>query len=244
MQYSVSVIIPCKNEQGTIEAAVRRIPDMGRGTELVFCDDRSTDGTAEEITRNIARYPTKNIRLVDGPGICKSRNVWTGIAAATGDIVMILDADLTVMPEELPLFYHALTRGESDFINGSRMLYPMEQGAMKWLNKVGNRFFSTIVSTIIGRRISDTLCGTKAFWRKDWHRLKGLIGSFGVEDQGGDYDLLFSAALNRLAISEVPVHYVKRTYGETKMRKPVSTSLMLLRMCAVAFSKLRRMRQG
>lgn len=237
--YSVSVIIPCKNEEGNIEGAVERIPDMGKGTEIIFCDDKSTDGTVEEVKRVMELYPESNIKLVHGPGICKAKNVWAGFDAASGDILMILDADLTVIPEELPYFFNAIVEGRGEFINGSRMIYPLQKEAMRWLNIIGNKFFSLSFSYLLGQRITDTLCGTKVFWRKDWKRIKGLLGSWGVDDRWGDYELLFGSAKLHLKIVEVPVHYMERVYGETKMTKRLANGWIMFRMCLAALRRFK-----
>jgi len=141
-ELAVSVIIPCKNEKGNVEDAVRRVPLLAGRTELIFCDDQSTDGTAEEVLRVQSIYPEKNVRLEHGPGVCKSRNVWTGFNAATGDILMILDADLTTIPEELPYFIDVIVSGQAEFVNGSRLVYPVPKGAMTGANMLGNKFFS------------------------------------------------------------------------------------------------------
>lgn len=238
-EYKVSVIIPCKNEKGNVEDAVLRIPEMGSGTEIIFCDDKSTDGTAEEVKRCMEKYPERDIRLVAGPGICKAKNVWTGFDAATGDILMILDADLTVIPEELPYFYGAIASGAGEFINGSRMVYPMQKEAMRPLNIIGNKFFSAAFSYLLGQNLTDTLCGTKVLWRKDWPRVKRLLGSWGITDRWGDYELIFGAAKLHLRIVEVPVHYLERTYGETKMTKRFQNGLIMLRMCFAALKKFK-----
>lgn len=237
--YKVSVIIPCKNEHGNVEDAVRRVPEMGKGTEIIFCDDRSTDGTADEVRRMMEKYPERDIKLVSGPGICKARNVWTGFDAATGDILMILDADLTVIPEELPYFYDAISSGAGEFINGTRMVYPMQKQAMRTLNIVGNKFFGSAFSYLLGQRLTDTLCGTKVIWRRDWPRIKRLLGSWGITDRWGDYELIFGAAKLHLRIVEVPVHYLERTYGETKMTKRFQNGLVMLRMCLAALRKFK-----
>jgi glycosyltransferase involved in cell wall biosynthesis len=236
---SVSVIVPCKNEQGNIESAVRRIPDMGRHTEILFCDDRSTDGTADEVRRMQHEHPDRDIRLIDGPGICKAENVWTGFRAARCDVLMILDADLTVIPEELPLFFNALVEGHGEFINGSRLVYPMRKGAMKLINMVGNKFFGLAFSYLLGQTIKDTLCGTKVLWRSDWERIEPLLNSWGVSDRWGDYELLFGAAKRHLRIVDLPVHYQERIYGTTKMVKVFRNGLIMLRMCAASFLKLK-----
>ena len=236
---SVSAIVPCKNEFGNIQGAVERLPELGGSTELIFCDDKSTDGTAEEVRRMQRLYPARNIRLLEGPGICKSRNVWTGFNGATGDILMILDADLTVMPEELPFFVRGVSSGVAEFVNGSRLVYPVPKAAMKGANLAGNKFFSAVFSYILGQRIKDTLCGTKVMWRRDWERIRPLVGTWGTMDRWGDYDLLFGAAKLNLRILDQPVHYQERIYGVTKMTKVFKNGLIMLRMCVCGFRKLK-----
>jgi hypothetical protein len=236
---SVSVIVPCKDERGNIEDAVVRMPDLGGKLEIIFCDDRSTDGTADEVRRMQRIYPERNIRLVEGPGICKSKNVWTGFAAATGDILAILDADLTVMPEELPHFIDAITSGKAEFVNGSRLIYPIPREAMKGANVIGNRFFSMVFSYLLGQRIKDTLCGTKVLWRSDWERIRPMIGTWGTMDRWGDYELLFGGAKLNLRIMDQPVHYQERVYGASKMTKVFKHGLIMLRMCVHGFNALK-----
>jgi glycosyltransferase involved in cell wall biosynthesis len=236
---SVSVVIPCRNEKENIAAIVSRMPEMGRWTELIFSDDRSTDGTADEVRRLMALYPHKRIKLVDGPGICKSKNVWNGFEHATGDIFMIFDADSTVIPEELPYFYEALIDGKGDFINGSRLVYPMAEDAMPFHKMVGNKMFSLLFSYILGQRVKDTLCGTKVFWRDDYERMKSYFGAWGPQDRWGDYDLLFSASKLNLKIVDLPVHYFERLHGTTKMSSVITNGIRMMAMVLVAFKKLR-----
>jgi SAM-dependent methyltransferase len=236
--FTVSVIVPCRNEVGNIEHAVGRIPAMGRHTEILFCDDKSTDGTADEVRRMQALHPEKDIRLVEGPGICKAENVWTGFRAARGDVLMILDADLTVMPEELPMFLRALVTSRGEFVNGSRLVYPMPDLAMKFANIIGNKFFGLAFSFLLDQRIKDTLCGTKVLWRKDWLRMERSLGSWGIKDLWGDYELLFGASKLHLEIIEVPVHYQERIHGVTKMTKVFSNGLRMLRICWHAWNRL------
>ncbi|MBZ5700617.1 MAG: glycosyltransferase [Acidobacteriia bacterium] len=235
---SVSVIIPCRNEVGNVQEAVKRMPAMGKHTEILFCDDKSTDGTAQEVRRMQALYPGKDIRLVEGPGICKAENVWTGFRAARGDVLMILDADLTVMPEELPMFLRALLASPGNFANGSRLVYPMPSQAMKFTNMIGNKFFGLVFSFLLDQRIKDTLCGTKVLWRKDWLRMEPHLGSWGIKDLWGDYELLFGASKLHLEIVEVPVHYQERIHGVTKMTRVFSNGLRMLRICAHAWYRL------
>lgn len=235
---SVSVIVPCRNEEGNIAEAVKRIPAMGKHTEIIFCDDNSTDGTAGEVRRMQGLHPEKEIRLLDGPGICKAENVWTGFREARGDILMVLDADLSVMPEELPICFAALVNGNGDFANGNRLTYPMQKQAMKFANMIGNKVFGLIFSFLLDQRIKDTLCGTKALWRSDWIQLQKSIGSWGIRDLWGDYELLFGACKLNLEIVEVPVHYQERIRGVTKMTRVFFNGLRMLGICWHAWLRL------
>lgn len=236
---SVSVIVPCKNERGNVENAVRRIPSLGAKTEIIFCDDKSTDGTADEVKRMQDLHSACGIRLEEGPGICKSKNVWTGFNAASGDILMILDADLTTMPEELPYFLETIASGAAEFVNGSRLIYPVPRGAMKGVNMFGNKLFSLAFSYLLDQRVKDTLCGTKVLWRSDWQRIKPLLGTWGIEDRWGDYELLFGASKLNLCIVDLPVHYQERIYGGTKMTKVFQNGLVMLKMCWHGFLHLK-----
>src|SRR6266705_6838017 len=238
-ELSVSVIVPCKDEKGNVEDAVRRMPQLGSQTEIIFCDDKSTDGTPEEVMRVRSHYPHQQIHLEEGPGICKSKNVWTGFNAATGDILMILDADLTTMPEELVYFVDVIASGQAEFVNGSRLVYPVPKGAMNEANMLGNKFFSVAFTYLLGQRVKDTLCGTKVLWRSDWERIKPMLGSWGTEDRWGDYELLFGAAKLNVKILDLPVHYQERIYGSTKMTKVFRHGLIMLKMCWHGFLKLK-----
>jgi glycosyltransferase involved in cell wall biosynthesis len=177
--------------------------------------------------------------LVEGPGISKARNVWTGFRASRGDILVILDGDLTVRPEELPQFILALTERRAEFVNGSRLVYPLPKAAMKFTNMVANKMFSRLFSYLLDQHVKDTLCGTKALWRRDWERIEPLVGSWGVEDRWGDYELLFGASRRQLAIVDMPVHYRERVYGVSKMISVVENGLIMLRMCLAAGLRLR-----
>ena len=184
------------------------------------------------------QYPEKNIRLIEGPGVCKAENVWTGFRAARGDVLMILDADLSVMPEELPMFLRALASRQGDFVNGSRLVYPMQQNAMKFMNMVGNKVFGLLFSFLLDQRIKDTLCGTKVLWRKDWLSIETNLGTWGIKDLWGDYELLFGASKLHLDIVEVPVHYQERIHGVTKMTRVFRNGLRMLRICWYAWLRL------
>ena len=238
-EVSVSVIIPCRNERDNVLPAVERMPEMGRHTEIIFCDDKSTDGTGAEVQRVMKLYPHRDIRLVEGPAICKAANVWTGFRAARGDVLMILDGDLAVMPEELPYFLKALTAGSGEFINGSRLVYPIPEFAMKFTNMLGNKVFSLLFSYLLDQRIKDTLCGTKVLWRKDWQRIEPDLGNWGIQDRWGDYELLFGASKLHLPIQDLPVHYQERIYGVTKMTRVFSNGMRMLGICWGAWRRLK-----
>ena len=232
-----SVIVPCKNERGNVEEIFARMPDLGGGTELIFVDGSSDDGTVEEIEARLSSRPgTKLIHQGDGKG--KGDAVRKGFAAATGDILFILDADLTVPPEDLPKFYDALAAGRGEFINGSRLVYPMEGEAMRFLNLLGNKFFSAAFSYILGRPIKDTLCGTKVLTKENYDRIAAGRAYFGEFDPFGDFDLLFGASHAGLKIVDMPVRYRARTYGDTKISR-FKHGLLLLRMTAFAYRKIK-----
>ena len=235
---TVSVIVPCRNEKGNVRAAVERIPDMGKHTEIIFCDDRSTDGTADEVRRMQELYPDRDIRLLDGPGICKADNVWTGFRGAKGDVLMILDADLSVMPEELPFFLKALVGNTGEFVNGNRLVYPVPKTAMKFFNQAGNRVFGIVFSYLLNQHFKDTLCGTKVLWRKDWLRIENDLGNWGIRDLWGDYELIFGAWKLHLEIVDMPVHYQERTYGMTKMTRVFCNGVRMLSICHSAWHRL------
>jgi SAM-dependent methyltransferase len=237
---SVSVICPCRNEKGNIRDAVERTPLMGSSTELVFVDGNSSDGTIEEIEAIMRDYkgPLELKLVLQGDGKGKGDAVRKGFAAASKDILMILDSDLTVPPEDLPKFYQALVKGKGEFINGVRLVYPMEGEAMRFLNLLGNKFFGTALSWLLEQRIKDSLCGTKVLYREDYEAIARNRAYFGDFDPFGDFDLLFGAARLNLRIVDLPIRYRARIYGETKIDR-FRHGWMLLRMTAFGFKKLR-----
>lgn len=236
---SVSVIVPCRNERGNIKDAVKKIPQMGRETEIIFVDGNSTDGTAEEIERQIKANPHRKIRLIhQGSGAGKGDAVRKGFAAAKGDVLVIQDADLTAPPEDLPKFFRALRDGKGEFINGSRLVYPMEKQAMRFLNLIANKFFGMLFTWLLGQRFRDTLCGTKMISRKDYDLIAANRSYFGEFDPFGDFDLIFGAVKQNLKVIEVPVAYKARTYGQTNISR-FRHGWLLLKMSWIAFRKIK-----
>jgi hypothetical protein len=230
---AASVVVPARNESGNIENIVNRVPKMGSKDELIFVEGHSTDDTWSRIQEIKRIYgASRNIKIAQQDGKGKGDAVRKGFQIASGDILMILDADLTAPPETLPLFYRAVAGGEADFINGTRLVYPMEKGAMRFLNFIGNKFFARAVSFILGQKLTDTLCGTKVLSREHYERIAASRDFFGDFDPFGDFDLIFGASRMGLKIKEIPVNYKNRTYGTTNIsraRDAVKLLLMLLR---------------
>lgn len=235
---SVSVVVPARNEAGNIESVFQRLPRMGSGTEIVFVEGHSRDDTFGAIERAIAAHPDRPCVLLRQTGEGKANAVREAFARATGDILMILDGDLTVAPEDLPRFYDAISSGRGEFVNGVRLVYPMEDQAMRLLNLLGNKFFSLIFSWLLDQPIKDTLCGTKVLWRRDYERLVEGRAYFGDFDPFGDFELLFGAAKLTLRIVEVPIRYRQRTYGETNIHR-WKHGWLLLKMSAFAARRLK-----
>lgn len=236
---SVSILVACKNEKGNIEELVRRIPDFPHGMEVIFVDGHSTDGTREELDRVKDLFPMKHVRIfnqVGPPG--KGNAVRIGFEKAQGDIFIVLDADISVAPEDTRKFYDLLVQRRGEFINGTRLVYPMEKQAMRFLNILGNKFFSAAFTYLLGQKIKDTLCGTKALFKKDYEKLAKNRAYFGDFDPFGDFDLLFGAAKLNLKFVEVPVRYYERRYGTTKISR-FKHGFLLLGMCLIAVRRLK-----
>ncbi len=235
---SVSIIVPARNEAGNIAAIMARTPEIGRGTELIFVEGHSSDDTYRTIERVMAENPQRRCRLFRQTGKGKGDAVRLGFEQATGEVLMILDADLTVPPEDLPRFYEAVATGKADFANGVRLVYPMEKQAMRFLNLLGNKFFSLAFSWLLGQPIKDTLCGTKVLRRADYQKIAANRAYFGDFDPFGDFDLIFGAAKLNLKIVDVPIRYRMRTYGTTNIQR-FRHGVLLLRMTAFAARRIK-----
>jgi ubiquinone/menaquinone biosynthesis C-methylase UbiE len=238
-EFSVSVIIPARNESGNIENAILRMPEFSKHLEIIFVEGNSTDNTWETIQQVQHKYAANyDIKIVRQDGKGKGDAVRKGFSIASGDVLMILDADLTVPPEDLPKFYNALIERKGEFINGSRLVYPMESKAMRHLNIFGNKFFSAAFSWILEQPIKDTLCGTKVMFRADYMKLAQNRKFFGEFDPFGDFDLIFGAYKLNLKIIDLPVVYRERTYGDTNISR-FTHGMILLRMTLFAIAKIK-----
>ncbi|WP_458761241.1 glycosyltransferase [Afipia sp. TerB] len=235
---SATVVIPARNERGNIEPAIKRIPQFCDDIEVIFIEGHSKDGTFEEIERVKAAYPDMDIKAMRQPGKGKADAVFTAYDVARGDVLMILDADLTMPPEQLPKFWNAIRSGQGEFINGSRLVYPLEDDAMRFLNLIANKLFSYLFSWLLNQRYTDTLCGTKVMRRSDYYRLRDGKAYFGDFDPFGDFDLIFGASKLNLKTIDLPIRYAARSYGETQISR-FRHGVMLLKMVAFAFFKIK-----
>lgn len=235
---SASVVIPCRNEAGNVEAAVQRLPRFCDDLEIVFVEGHSKDHTVAEIQRVIRDYPDWDITFVQQEGRGKGDAVRKGFDVARGDILMILDADLTVAPEDMGKFYDAIASGKGEYVQGSRLVYPLDPGAMRPLNSIANHSFARLFSWLLNQRITDTLCGTKVLSAAHYRALQEGRTYFGEFDPFGDFDLIFGASKLNLKILELPVRYADRSYGSTQISR-FKDGLLLLRMVLFAFRKLK-----
>jgi len=236
---SLSVVVPMRNEEGNVAAALARIPALGRGTEVIFVEGNSRDKTWEVLQRAAAEYRGPlSVKICRQPGKGKWDAVSHGFAQATGDIFVIQDGDLTAPPEDLPKFFDVVCNGAAEFANGSRLVYPMENQAMRFLNMLGNHFFANALSFVLSQRIKDSLCGTKMMSRRDYERLLKRLPELGEFDPFGDFNLLFGSALMGLRIRDVPVRYKNRTYGETNISR-FRHGWLLLKMTFFGLRKIR-----
>lgn len=232
---SVSIVVPARNESGNIEEIMRRIPEMGPEDEVIFIEGNSTDDTWSTIKRVYhAQSETRRMQIAQQSGKGKGDAVRKGFDLARNEILMILDADMTVPPEDLLKFYRAIVAGRGEFINGCRLVYPMEKRAMRFFNLLGNKFFATAFSFVLGQRFKDTLCGTKVLSRENYRKLAANRAYFGDFDPFGDFDLIFGASRMCLKTVEIPITYAERKYGETNISRWTHGSILLFMLLFAA----------
>jgi len=237
-EHSVTIVVPARNEKGNIESAITRTPAFGTFQEFIFIEGGSKDGTYEEILRVKEKYKDMRIVEMKQSGKGKGNAVREAFAAATGDVLMILDADLTMPPEDLPKYYEALVSNKGEFINGCRLVYPMEGQAMRFLNLIANKFFGVLFTYLLGQNLKDTLCGTKVLYKKDYEHIINNRKYFGDFDPFGDFDLLFGASKLNMKIVEMPIRYKDRQYGETQIKR-FSHGWLLIKMSLFAAKKMK-----
>ena len=237
-QFTCSVVVPARNEAGNIENAIQRTAELGAGTEIIFIEGHSTDNTWDTILQMQEKYCERNIVAMQQTTKGKGGACREAFAKASGDILFILDADLTMPPEELPKFYEVIRSGQAEFANGVRLVYPMENEAMRFFNIIGNHFFSKAFTWLLGQRIKDTLCGTKVMTRKNYEQIAANRNYFGEFDPFGDFDLIFGAAKQNLKIQDLPIRYGARTYGDTNINR-WRHGMILLRMTLFAAQRLK-----
>ena len=235
---SCSIIVPCKNEKGNIENVVKRIPEICDNIEIIFVVGNSSDGTIDEIKRVIPIYADRNIKFLEQNGVGKADATFTGFDHAKNEVLIILDADLTVPPEQLNKFWEAIKGGKGEFINGSRLVYPMEDQAMRYLNVIANYFFSIVFSWLLNQRYTDTLCGTKALRKIDYLKIKSRIHDFSDKDPFGDFYLIFGSTTCNLKMIEVPIMYSARQYGETQIHR-FRHGWQLMKLAVYGYTKLK-----
>lgn len=235
----VSVVVPVRNEAGTLRALLDAIPSLAPEVEVLFVEGHSKDDTWK-VLQSLPQNPRPGItvRVLKQEGEGKSDAVHCGFRESTGEVLMILDGDLSVQPSELGRFLHALEQGRGEFVNGSRLVYRLEEDAMQLMNLFGNRLFGRIFSFLLGQPFKDTLCGTKVLWRKDWQRIMDQRAYFGDFDPFGDFELLFGASKLNLKIISLPVHYKARVYGQTNIHR-FRHALVLFKMCFIAARRLK-----
>ncbi|MDP3431657.1 MAG: glycosyltransferase [Bacteroidota bacterium] len=237
-EFSVTIVVPARNEMGNMENAIKRTPKFGSHQEFIFIEGHSSDGTYEEMLRVQEAYPEVDMKVMRQTGKGKGNAVREAFDAATCDILMILDADLTTPPEDMPKFYDALRDNKGEFINGCRLVYPMDKEAMRFLNFLANKFFGWFFSYVLGQQLKDTLCGTKVLFRNDYEKIIANRKYFGDFDPFGDFDLLFGAAKLNLKITEVIVRYRDREYGSTQISR-FSHGWLLIKMSLFAARKIK-----
>ncbi len=216
--YSKSIIIPAKNEEGNLEPLISRIPRNNKYEIVLSCGD-SKDKTLEVANKIKNKENYFSIKVIEQTGNGKANAVWEALEKCTGEVIAILDADISVEPETIDDFFEIIDKNYGDFVNGTRLIYEIEKGSMRFINLIGNRLFQNIVGAIAKRPLTDSLCGTKVFKRDLVEKIKWWQNTFKMKDPFGDFDLLFTASYFSEKIIEYPIHYKTRTYGKTQISR-------------------------
>lgn len=243
-ELTASIVLTCRDEEDNIQGLVEGIPQLGKHTEIIFVEGHSKDRTVEKIQEMIKKYPEKDIKLFKQKGIGQGDAFRLGFDMAKGDLLCWMEADLTIDPKEIALFWETYVSGKGEYINGTRFIYQMEKNSMPFFNFIGNRFFGNIFTIILEQRFTDTLCGFKAVSRKNYQKIKKDFDYFGDFDPFGDFQLIFGAIKHGLKVAEIPVHYSPRRYGESKAYGKsflsfIKHALILFRMSWFAFIKIK-----
>lgn len=243
-ELTCSVVLTCRDEEQNIEGLVTGIPKMGKHTEIIFVEGHSKDNTVAKIKEMQKKYPDKDIKLFKQSGIGQADAYRLGFEKAEGDLLCWLEADLTIPPEEIALFWDAFITGKGEYLNGSRFIYKMGKNAMPFFNNIGNRFFGNIFTLILEQRFTDTLCGFKAISKSNYQKICKQRNYFGDFDPFGDFELIFGAIKLTLKAVEIPVHYRPRTYGQPKAYGNsffsfLKHGMILLKMSGIAFQKFK-----
>ena len=210
----LSVLVPVFNEAETIERVLERIfrTEVQRGVELqvIVVDDGSRDGTAEKLTELQGRFdPTfKLIRHAENRG--KGAALRSALAAATGDLVLIQDADLEYHPREYPQLLQPILDGEADVVYGSRFMGGPHRVLFFW-HFVGNRMLTLLSNILTDLNLSDMETGYKVFKREVLEGMELKSNRFTIEPE-----LTAKVAKRKARVFEVPIGYYGRTYAEGK----------------------------
>ena len=215
---SKSIIIPAKNEEGNLVELVSRIPKF-ENTEIIFSYGKSKDNTLKVMKQITQSNKLFKFKLVKQTKNGKANAVWEALNVVENDLIAILDADISVDPETLSDFFDIIEKNNADFVNGTRLIYDMEKNSMRFLNRIGNRFFQFFISKIIKEALTDSLCGTKVFKKSYLNDLYFWQNIFGKKDPFGDFDLIFAAAYSGQKIVEMPIVYRERKYGTTQIAR-------------------------
>lgn len=207
---SVSVIVPAYNEEKNIKEILRMLLDVEQvlpSMEIIVIDDGSTDGTFEEIAKFSSR-----VKLLKHEKNCgKGAALVTGFDEATGDVVVVQDADLEYSPYDIPRLVKPILSGEADVVFGSRFKGSRE--GMRFTNYVGNKLLSLGTKFLYGAPITDLMTGYKVFAKRVIKSMDLTEDGFGIEPE-----IAAEVFQGGWRYAEVPIMYTRRTRGHSKFR--------------------------